>query len=114
MKIIFFQIAGVHCYNSDLNTIIFIPVGSQGMNFTQLLSILWQIQPIAKLIFYTSAHIHHVLGVKININQLNYKLLLKIHKIQQAQTSEIKVSNKLLGKGILKYWISSLKIKIWL
>lgn len=38
-----FKIVGVDCYNLNSNTIIFIPVGSQGMNFTQLSSILSQI-----------------------------------------------------------------------
>ena len=38
-----FKIVGVDCYNLNSNTIIFIPVGRQGMNFTQLSSILSQI-----------------------------------------------------------------------
>ena len=52
-----------------LNTIIFIWVGKEGINFTQLLSILSQILPIAKVIFSTFEHINHILGVKINIYQ---------------------------------------------
>ena len=52
-----------------LNTIIFIWLGKEGINFTQLLSILSQILPIAKVIFYTFEHINHILGVKINIYQ---------------------------------------------
>ena len=52
-----------------LNTIIFILLGKEGINFTQLLSILTQILPIAKVIFYTFEHINHILGVKINIYQ---------------------------------------------
>ena len=50
----------------SLNTIIFIWLGRR---LTQLLSILSQILPIAKVIFYTFEHINHILGVKINIYQ---------------------------------------------
>lgn len=62
-QMIFWIVTFLHKYH------IFIWVGKEGINFTQLLSILSQILPIAKVIFSTFEHINHILGVKINIYQ---------------------------------------------